>query len=45
VAWIRHDPDAILLAIKSSKEIFFTNKVQIEEETTTTPPFFYWVGV
>ena len=40
MAWVTHDPDAIRLAIKSSKEIFSTNKVKIEEETTSTPPFF-----
>jgi hypothetical protein len=39
--WIRLDPDAIRLAIKSSKETFFTNKVQIEKETTATPTFFF----
>jgi hypothetical protein len=39
--WIRLDPDAIRLAIKSSKETFFTNKVQIEEETTATPTLFF----
>jgi hypothetical protein len=41
VAWIRHDPDAIRLAIKSSKETFSTNKVRIEEETTSTRTFFF----
>jgi hypothetical protein len=40
MAWIRHDPDAIRLALKSSKDIFSTNKVKIEEETTTTPTLF-----
>ena len=38
-AWVKHDPDAIRLAIKSSKETFSTNKVKIEEETITTPTF------
>jgi hypothetical protein len=37
VAWIRHDPYALQLAIKSSKEVFSTNKVEIGEETTITP--------
>jgi hypothetical protein len=36
-AWVKHDPDAIRLALKCSKETFPTNKVKIEEETTTTP--------
>ena len=36
MAWVKHDPDAIRLDIKSSKEAFSTNVVKIEEETTST---------
>ena len=45
MAWVTHDPDAIRLAIKSSKETFPTNIVKIEVETTNTPTFFFQVGV
>jgi hypothetical protein len=44
-AWVKQDPDAIRLTIKSSKETFFTNKVKIKEETITTPTLFFQVGV
>jgi hypothetical protein len=40
-AWVKHDPNAIRLATKSSKETFSTNKVRIEEETFTTPTLFF----
>jgi hypothetical protein len=40
-AWVKHDPDAIRLATKSSKETFSTNKVRIEEQTISTPTFFF----